>query len=166
MFKKRSLYLDSVPTNKEDIQFMNAAIALGKQAMGKTADNPYVGAVLVKHGKIIGQGFTHPPGQAHAEVAAIRDCEAHGFSAEGATVYTTVEPCSFQGRTPSCALLLVEKRVARVVVGIMDPHPNVNGRGFSILRSKGILVDVGICSQEVNEYLSEWLERYSESVNS
>ncbi len=146
-------------TNKPS-EFMRFAIELGLKVKGLTGDNPYVGAVVVKGETIVGQGSTQPPGQGHAEVMAIQDAESKGIPVEGSTIYSTVEPCSFFGRTPSCAELLVKKKFARVIIGIRDPHPKVNGLGIEILRRSGIVVDEGICADEVRAYLAGWLKGF------
>ncbi len=146
-------------SDQSDIQFMKMAIELGKQVQGYTGDNPYVGAIVVKDGIVIGKGQTLAPGKGHAEALATQDAESNGFSVADSTVYSTVEPCSFFGRTPSCASMLVEKCVRRVVIGIRDPHPLVNGAGIQILRSSNIEVTEGICAAEVKEYLVPWLLR-------
>ncbi|MBF0353055.1 MAG: riboflavin biosynthesis protein RibD [SAR324 cluster bacterium] len=140
---------------------MKEAICQGLMAQGSTGDNPFVGCVIVRDGIIIGRGRTQPPGQAHAEVMAVRDAENHGYSLKNSTVYTTVEPCSFYGRTPPCASLLIEKQVGRVIIGIRDPHPKVNGMGVDMLHNAGIEVVEGVCHREVSEYLSDWLEGYA-----
>ena len=140
-----------------DVYYMQQAIALGKQAQGQTGNNPYVGCVIVKEGQVIGQGKTQPPGQPHAEASAILNAVAQGYAVAGATVYTTVEPCSFHGRTPSCALALIEQKVARVVLGIRDPHPRVNGQGMQMLQTAGIEVLENICAEEIRAYLRDWL---------
>lgn len=141
---------------------MRKAIEMGISAKGKTGDNPFVGALVVKDGVILGEGCTQAPGQAHAEVAAMQDCESKGHPVDGSTVYSTVEPCAFFGRTPSCALMLVEKRVKRVVIGIRDPHPRVNGKGVQILKYAGIQVDEAVCENEVREYLADWLVSHAD----
>jgi len=126
--------------------------------------NPYVGGVVVKEGAILGTGFTQPPGGAHAEAMAIQSSEGLGLSVNGATVYSTVEPCSFFGRTPSCAKMLVEKKIGRVVIGIRDPHPRVNGNGIEILKAAGIEVLEGICADEIRSYLAEWLSGFQAKI--
>ena len=140
-----------------DITYMQHAIALGKKVKGKTGDNPYVGCVIVADSQIIGEGATHPPGGPHAEVAAIQDAEKKQHFVRGTTIYCTVEPCSFYGRTPACALMLIEKQIARVVVGIRDPHPKVNGKGMSLLREAGVEVRENVCEDAVRSYLKDWL---------
>ena len=141
----------------EDEQWMQRAIELGKQVQGTTGDNPYVGCVIVRVGQILGEGATQSPGNPHAEIMAIRDAEGKGYSVKGASLYTTVEPCSFYGRTPACALTLIDKEIARVIVGIQDPHPRVQGEGVRLLREAQIEVVENICADAVRLYLKDWL---------
>ena len=152
----RADFYRTLAMNQSDVEFMKMAIEFGKQSKGTTGDNPYVGAVLVKNGLIIGSGRTQPPGKEHAEVMAVQNAESSGAAVEGSTLYSTVEPCSFFGRTPSCAKMLVEKQIRRVVIGICDPHPKVNGTGIEILKSANIEVTEGVCKSQVREYLSDW----------
>jgi len=138
-------------------QFMIRALELGEHARAKTGDNPWVGCVIVKDGKVLGEGYTHPPGKLHAEADAMRNAEAQGYSLTGATLYCTVEPCSFRGRTPSCAKTIVEKQISHVVISIRDPHPQVNGEGIRLLREGGITVTEGVEEQSVRRSLQDWL---------
>ena len=127
-----------------DDAWMLRALALAVRGQGHVAPNPLVGCVLVgAHGQRLGEGWHARYGEAHAEVNAVRDAETrHGpDAARGATAYVTLEPCSHTGKTPPCADLLVEKGVARVVVGRRDPNPQVDGRGIARLRAAGIVVD-------------------------
>jgi diaminohydroxyphosphoribosylaminopyrimidine deaminase/5-amino-6-(5-phosphoribosylamino)uracil reductase len=119
------------------MDYMKRALALTRKALGATSPNPAVGAVLVKEGQVIGEGFTQPPGQAHAEVVAL---EKAGAQARGATLYVTLEPCCFQGRTPPCTRALVEAGVAQVHVAALDPNPRVNGKGIRELEAAGVKV--------------------------
>ena len=129
----------------EPIEYMQEALRLAKLALGYTAPNPAVGCVIVKDGKIVGRGYHRKAGTPHAEVWALREA---GEQAEGATVYVTLEPCAHYGRTPPCARTLVEKKVGRVVVAMLDPNPLVAGKGAAILRQAGIPVEVGLLSKE------------------
>ena len=120
-----------------------AAINQAQKACHLSPPNPAVGCVLVSdNGKIIGQGHTQAVGGAHAEVMALRDAAAHGESTVGATAYVTLEPCSHFGRTPPCCNALIEAKVAKVVIAVLDPNPLVAGKGVQILRSAGIDVEV------------------------
>ena len=124
-----------------DRAMMQKCLELARQALGKTAPNPLVGAVVVKDGEIIGTGFHPGAGQPHAEVFALREA---GEQAKGATIYVSLEPCNHHGRTPPCSEALVKAGVAKVVVGMVDPNPLVAGRGIERLRSAGIEVTVGV----------------------
>lgn len=124
-----------------DRAMMQKCLELARQALGKTAPNPLVGAVVVKDGQIIGTGFHPGAGQPHAEVFALREA---GEQAKGATIYVSLEPCNHYGRTPPCSEALVQAGVTKVVVGMVDPNPLVSGGGLERLRSAGIEVVVGV----------------------
>ncbi len=146
--------------NDDDPRFMRRAIELGEEVKGRTGDNPWVGCVIVRKGNIIGEGATQPPGEAHAEAAALSAAKMGGDDPRDATLYCTVEPCSFQGRTPSCARAIVSSGIARVVIAIRDPHPRVNGEGIRILETAGISVCESVCEDEVRASLRHWLKGY------
>ncbi len=116
---------------------MQLAFALAQQAAGNTSPNPAVGAVLVKDGKIIAQGHTHPAGEQHAEVHALQQA---GDDAKGSTLYVTLEPCAHYGRTPPCSKAIVDAGVAEVHYAVGDPNPKVNGRGRKYLQDHGVRV--------------------------
>ena len=119
--------------------------------MYTTTPNPRVGCVLVKDGEVIGEGFTQPAGQDHAEVRALKDARARGHDPRGATAYVTLEPCSHFGRTPPCVHALIDARVAKVIAAMEDPNPAVSGRGLAILRDAGIDVRCGLLANEAHE---------------
>lgn len=127
------------------IDYMREALSLARLALGYTAPNPAVGCVIVKDGEIVGRGYHRKAGTPHAEVWALREA---GDKAEGATVYVTLEPCAHYGRTPPCARTLVERKVGKVVMAMLDPNPLVAGKGAAILRQAGIPVEVGLLSKE------------------
>jgi diaminohydroxyphosphoribosylaminopyrimidine deaminase / 5-amino-6-(5-phosphoribosylamino)uracil reductase len=134
-----------------DREMMLRCLTLAKQAWGKTAPNPLVGAVVVKDGEIIGEGFHPGAGQPHAEVFALR---AAGTRAQGATMYVSLEPCNHYGRTPPCAEAVVAAGIAKVVIGMVDPNPLVAGGGIATLKQAGIEVIVGVetaACEELNE---------------
>jgi diaminohydroxyphosphoribosylaminopyrimidine deaminase/5-amino-6-(5-phosphoribosylamino)uracil reductase len=131
-----------------DRQFMARAIELAWQGRGWTSPNPLVGAVVVKDGQIVGEGFHPAAGKPHAEVYAL---DAAGDQAQGATLYVTLEPCAHHGRTPPCADRLLESGLARVVVAVEDPNPLVAGKGIQRLRASGIEVDVGVLGDEASK---------------
>ena len=116
-------------------QFMRRAIELAKQGLGWTSPNPMVGAVIVKDGRVIGEGYHHRCGELHAERNALAACSE---DPAGATMYVTLEPCCHTGRTPPCTEAILERGIARVVVGSRDPNPKVAGGGVAVLRSHGI----------------------------
>jgi len=132
---------------------MDRALELAAAARLTASPNPWVGAVVVV-GEDRYEGRTQPPGGAHAERAAL---DLAGASARGATVYTTLEPCSHEGRTPPCAEALIAAGVARVVVGTEDPDPQVDGRGLAELQRAGIEVVVGVRRDEVEQQLAPYL---------
>ncbi|MEW5791959.1 MAG: bifunctional diaminohydroxyphosphoribosylaminopyrimidine deaminase/5-amino-6-(5-phosphoribosylamino)uracil reductase RibD [Pseudomonadota bacterium] len=128
-----------------DAEYMARALALAERGLYGTDPNPRVGAVLVRDGRIVGEGYHAQAGTPHAEVHALR---AAGEAAHGATCYVTLEPCSHFGRTPPCADALVAAGVARVVVAMQDPNPQVAGQGIARLRSAGIAVEVGLLAEQ------------------
>ncbi|WBO24723.1 bifunctional diaminohydroxyphosphoribosylaminopyrimidine deaminase/5-amino-6-(5-phosphoribosylamino)uracil reductase RibD [Sphingomonas abietis] len=136
---------------------MAAAIALSERGRGRTAPNPNVGCVIVKHGRVVGRGWTQPGGRPHAEAVAL---EQAGASALGATAYVTLEPCAHHGaRGPACADLLVAARPARVVAAITDPDPRTAGQGFARLRAAGIAVTEGILVEPARRAMAGFLTR-------
>lgn len=118
-------------------QFMKRAIELAKQGTGWTAPNPLVGAVVVKNGRVIGEGYHRKYGELHAERNALAACTE---DPAGATLYVTLEPCCHYGKTPPCTEIIIEKKIAKVVIGSRDPNPKVAGKGARILREHGIEV--------------------------
>lgn len=134
-----------------DRAMMQRCLDLARQAIGCTAPNPMVGCVIVRDGNIVGEGFHPKAGEPHAEVFALRQASDR---AQGATLYVNLEPCSHFGRTPPCADAVIAAGVRRVVVGMVDPNPQVAGMGIEKLRSAGIEVTVGIeeaACQHLNE---------------
>jgi diaminohydroxyphosphoribosylaminopyrimidine deaminase/5-amino-6-(5-phosphoribosylamino)uracil reductase len=125
----------------DDRRRMRRALALAARGQGLVEPNPMVGCVIVRGGRVIGEGYHRRFGGPHAEIDALRRCRA---APRGATVYVTLEPCSHQGKTPPCVRALIDAGVARVVVGASDPNPRVHGRGVRALRRAGIRVDVGL----------------------
>lgn len=134
---------------------MRRAIELAASVRATTSPNPWVGAVVATADGRTFEGATQPPGGPHAEIVAL---EAAGASARGSTVYTTLEPCSHFGRTPPCTDALIAAGVARVVVGIEDPDPNVRGAGVAQLRDAGIDVTVGVLADLVRTQLAPYLK--------
>lgn len=130
----------SLPAEADE-RFMARAVELARRGAGWTSPNPLVGAVIVRDGRIIGEGWHHRFGGPHAEREALAACSE---SPAGATAYVTLEPCCHTGKTPPCTEALIEAGIARVVVGVLDPNPLVAGRGNEALRRAGIEVAVGV----------------------
>lgn len=126
-------------------QYMTRALALARRAAGFTSPNPMVGAVIVKNGKIIGEGYHRAAGQPHAEIEALRMA---GEDARGATMYVTLEPCNHHGKTPPCTEAIIEAGIAAVHYAIPDPNPHVSGGGHQRLANAGITVSVGLGAPE------------------
>lgn len=131
-----------------DGQFMGRALALAESGLYVPTPNPRVGCVIVKDGQIVAEGVTQAAGKAHAEVMALRELAQKGLSANGATVYVSLEPCSHHGKTPPCTDALINAAPARVVIAHVDPYPAVSGRGIAALRRAGIEVSVGVLADE------------------
>lgn len=128
---------------------MKQAIRLARKGRGKTSPNPMVGAVIVKNKKVVGLGYHHAAGKAHAEALALAKA---GRRAKGGTLYTNLEPCCHTDkRTPPCTEAIIKSGIRRVVSAIKDPNPMVFGRGFKALRRKGIDVLEGLCSREAED---------------
>ena len=134
--------------------FMHEALLEGHKALPACRPNPPVGCVLVRDGKIIARGYTQPPGEYHAEAMVLAQVVG---CLEDVAAFVTLEPCSFQGRTPSCAKALVERKVGQVYVALIDPHPKNQGRGIRILEEAGIPVTVGILKEEAEKDLNPYL---------
>lgn len=138
-------------------RFMNLAIELAKKGIGKVNPNPLVGAVIVKDGKIIGQGYHKRYGDGHAEVNAFKSINE---DATGATMYVTLEPCAHYGKTPPCVDRIIENKISKVVIGMLDPNPLVSGKGIEKLKNAGIEVEVGILEEEckkINEVFIKYI---------
>jgi diaminohydroxyphosphoribosylaminopyrimidine deaminase / 5-amino-6-(5-phosphoribosylamino)uracil reductase len=140
---------------------MVEAARLGEAARGRTAPNPNVGCIIVKDGNIVGQGATAPGGRPHAEAVALAEA---GHSVAGATLYTTLEPCAHASeRGPTCAALIPESGLARVVIGIEDPDPRTAGQGIAALKKAGIKVKTGVAADAARDSLSGYLSRIERS---
>lgn len=140
-----------------DEQMMRRAIELAKNAAGRTSPNPLVGAVVVREGRVVAEGWHRKAGTPHAEVHALNMA---GELAKGATVYVSLEPCAHYGRTGPCAKALVEAGVSRVVIAMTDPNPKVAGKGIEILKNAGVEVVTGVLekeAKELNEVFLKWI---------
>ena len=129
-------------------EYMRRAISLAKKGCGYTNPNPLVGAVIVKDGKIIGEGYHEKIGELHAERNALKNCKE---DPEGAEIYVTLEPCCHYGKTPPCTQALIEAGIKKVYVGNTDPNPKVAGGGIKILKEHGIEVETGILEEECRQ---------------
>jgi diaminohydroxyphosphoribosylaminopyrimidine deaminase/5-amino-6-(5-phosphoribosylamino)uracil reductase len=135
--------------------YMQRALELSREALGLSSPNPPVGAVVVKDGRIVGEGHTLPPGQAHAEIIALSQA---GESAKGATLYTTLEPCCHFGKTPPCTRDIIQSGIAQVHMAIIDPNPLVNGEGMAELKGAGLDIHLGECSEEASEMAEAYIQ--------
>ncbi|RBC86955.1 bifunctional diaminohydroxyphosphoribosylaminopyrimidine deaminase/5-amino-6-(5-phosphoribosylamino)uracil reductase RibD, partial [Xanthomonas oryzae pv. oryzae] len=140
----------------DDHRWMAQALRLAERGAYTTRPNPMVGCVIVRDGVCVGEGFHQRAGGPHAEVFALR---AAGELARGATAYVTLEPCAHYGRTPPCALALIEAGVTRVVAAMADPFPQVNGGGFALLRDAGIEVLSGVMHAQARTLNQGFLSR-------
>ncbi|HPY32069.1 MAG TPA: bifunctional diaminohydroxyphosphoribosylaminopyrimidine deaminase/5-amino-6-(5-phosphoribosylamino)uracil reductase RibD [Verrucomicrobiota bacterium] len=139
---------------------MRRALRYAQRGRGLTSPNPLVGAVLVKGGRLIGRGWHRQAGGPHAEIEALRDAQKRGFTAAGATLYVTLEPCCTQGRTPPCTDALIAARLRRVVGGATDPNPRHAGRGFTLLERAGLIVTRDVLAAEcgqLNTAFNHWI---------
>lgn len=139
-----------------DAAWMRVALRLARKGLGRTSPNPPVGAVVIKAGRVVGEGFHRRAGSAHAEVEALRDA---GARARGATLYVTLEPCNHTGSTPPCTDAILAAGVERVVVGCADPNPAVVGGGMALLRRRGVLVAEGVEAERCGELLRPFTKR-------
>ena len=137
-----------------DAAFMRRALDVAERGRGRTSPNPLVGAVVVREGRVVGEGAHLAAGGPHAEIEALA---AAGEAARGATLYLTLEPCNHHGRTPPCAPAVVAAGVARVVAALTDPNPAVAGGGAAQLRAAGVVVEVGLLADEAERQNAAWL---------
>lgn len=136
------------------LQWMQQALQLAELARFHAPPNPWVGCVVVKEGRLVGQGWTQPPGQAHAEIGALQEAQER---ARGATLYVTLEPCAHTGRTPPCVEAIIRAGIAEVYVGIQDPDSRVSGKGIARLQQAGIKVVQGVCASDIQRSLMPYL---------
>jgi pyrimidine deaminase RibD-like protein len=135
-------------------RFMHLAVLEGRKALPGCIPNPPVGCVLVRNGLVVAAGHTNPPGEKHAEAMALAQLSG---ALTDVTAFVTLEPCSFHGRTPSCAQELVSRKIARVYISILDPDPRNNGAGVEILRRAGMEVSVGLLEEVARTDLGPYL---------
>ena len=141
----------------DGMSYMKQALALARQALGTTSPNPAVGAVVVKDNRTLGEGYTQPPGQSHAEVVALEHC---GDSARGASMYVTLEPCCVYGRTPPCTEAIIAAGIREVYAARLDPNPRVDGKGLAQLAAAGVRVHSG----EGEEQAEQLYEAFAKHV--
>jgi diaminohydroxyphosphoribosylaminopyrimidine deaminase / 5-amino-6-(5-phosphoribosylamino)uracil reductase len=140
------------------MDYMRQALALARLALGQVSPNPAVGALIVKDGEIVGQGYTQPPGSAHAEIMALQQA---GEKARGGTMYVTLEPCCHYGRTPPCTKAIIAAGITEVHMAMIDPNPVVSGRGEEALQKEGIKTSVGEHEEEartINEAYVKYIK--------
>ena len=131
-----------------DEEYMKQALSLARRGLGWTSPNPMVGAVLVKHSRIIGRGYHRLFGGNHAEVNALQNART---APDGTTLYVTLEPCCHYGKTPPCVDTIISNKITKVVIGTLDPNPQVSGKGVKILNENGIETKVGVLEEECRE---------------
>lgn len=141
--------------------FMQEALRIAKNAQGRTSPNPMVGAVIVKDGRIIAEGWHRKAGTPHAEIHALNMA---GELAKNSTMYVTLEPCSHYGRTPPCANKIVDAGIKKVVIAMKDPNPLVAGRGIEILRAAGVEVEVGILEEDARRLNEVFLKYITKKI--
>jgi len=130
------------------MDYMKQALSLAKLALGQVSPNPAVGAIIVKDGEVVGQGYTQPPGSSHAEIIALNQA---GEKSRGGVMYVTLEPCCHQGRTPPCTKAIIENDISEVYMAMLDPNPLVSGLGADELEREGIKTYVGEHEDEAKE---------------
>ncbi|GAG59037.1 unnamed protein product, partial [marine sediment metagenome] len=148
---------------KKDIHemYMNIAIELAEKARGNTSPNPLVGAILVKNDEIIGKGYHKKRGSNHAEVEALNSTN---IFMKKATMYVTLEPCCFYGHTPPCTQAILKSGIKKVIVGMIDPNPNVNGRGIKELEEGGVDVEVGFLEEEISKQNETYIKYITKKI--
>lgn len=136
---------------------MLEAVELARQGKGRTAPNPCVGALLVRDGQILAQGWHRAYGQAHAEVEAIGDARAKNINPETCSLVVTLEPCNHTGKTPPCTEGILAAGIKHVIVGTRDPNPSVSGGGADYLQSRGVVVDLGVAEQACQDLIADFI---------
>src|SRR5207253_10826843 len=138
-----------------DRDWMAQALALAERGRGHVEPNPLVGAVVVRDGHLVSEGWHQRYGEAHAEINAL---SAAGDAVHGATLYVTLEPCCHHGKTPPCTDAVLRSGVRRVVAAMLDPFPQVSGKGAELLCAAGVTVDVGLCEAEARRLNAPYLK--------
>lgn len=136
---------------------MAAALSLAERGVGRTGQNPSIGCIIVKDGRVIGRGWTQPGGRPHAEAMALAQA---GEAARGSTIYVTLEPCAHMSRRgPACAQLVAEAKPARVVIALQDPDPRTAGQGMAALKAAGIAVATDVMASQARQSLAGFISR-------
>lgn len=148
-------------TREQHEAFMRLAIAEAEQGLGRTSPNPAVGAVIVNGGQVVGRGYHHKAGTPHAEVHAIADA---GEAARGGTIYVTLEPCNHTGRTPPCTQAILKAGLKGVVIGAMDPNPQVVGGGAAFLAGQGLAVLTGVLEEPCTDLIRPFVKHSSSGL--
>ena len=136
--------------------FMQRAITIAEKGRGAAAPNPTVGAVLVKHGQIVAEGYHTACGQPHAEIECLRNAQEKGINPAECTIYVTLEPCNHYGKTPPCSKAILDAGIKRVIIGLMDPNPKAKG-GAEFLRENGVVVETGLLEDECRALVEDFL---------
>jgi diaminohydroxyphosphoribosylaminopyrimidine deaminase / 5-amino-6-(5-phosphoribosylamino)uracil reductase len=144
---------------KNNEYYIKECINLAKKGAGNVSPNPLVGCIIVKDGRTIGKGYHKIFGGPHAEVNAVNDAKRKGYNLKGAVLYTNLEPCSHQGKTPPCTGLIINEKISKVIIGTKDLNPSVNGSGIRVLKKAGIKTEHGILQKECTE-LNKFFFKY------
>ena len=140
--------------SSEHHSHMEHALEISKLALPSCLPNPPVGCVIVKNNAIIAEGYTQGYGKSHAEAVALEKLKSENSNL---SAYVTLEPCAFQGQTPSCAKALIAAGIQAVYIGMIDPDPRNNGNGIKLLQEAGINVSVGVLEEEIRDFISSYL---------
>ena len=149
--------MDNIKYLDNHNKYMSFALELAEKGRGLVAPNPLVGCVIVKEGRVIGEGYHSKFGEDHAEVMALKNCSESPF---GASLYVNLEPCSIYGKTPPCTKIIIENSIAEVFIGVKDPNPDINGRGIEQLEKAGIHVVTDVLHDkclELNKSFFKWI---------
>ncbi|MCL2309393.1 MAG: bifunctional diaminohydroxyphosphoribosylaminopyrimidine deaminase/5-amino-6-(5-phosphoribosylamino)uracil reductase RibD [Proteobacteria bacterium] len=144
--------------SEANVHYMQRALVLAARGLFTTMPNPRVGCVIVKDGKMLGEGWHKKAGEAHAETAALIDAHTHGHDVRGATMYVSLEPCSHQGRTPPCTEAIIAAGIGRVIAACTDPNPQA-ARGGQVLQAAGVAFDSGLLEEEARELNCGFISR-------
>ncbi len=144
--------------------YIKECIELAKKGIGYVSPNPLVGCIIVKSGKIIGKGYHKKFGEVHAEVNAINDSKKNGYNLKDSTLYLNLEPCSHYGKTPPCTDLIIKEKISKVIIGIKDPNPEINGKGILKLRKAGIKVECGFLKKECEELNKFFIKSITQKI--